>query len=113
MDSLPSEEPPEKRKNTGMVSLSLLQGIFPTQELNWGLLHFRQIPYQLSYPAEAQKYVNHRSWRREVKAECKQREAGPEAQAYIRVHGCSVSDPQAGARLLNLNKNSGVLVSHK
>ena len=71
-----------------MVSLSLLQGIFPTQELNWGLLHFRQIPYQLSYPAEAQKYVNHRSWRREVKAECKQREAGPEAQAYIRVHGC-------------------------
>ena len=30
-------------------SLSLLQGIFPTQESNWGLLHCRQILYQLSY----------------------------------------------------------------
>ena len=33
-DSLPSELP-EKPKNTGVGSLSLLQGIFPTQELNW------------------------------------------------------------------------------
>ena len=32
-----------------MDSLSLLQGIFPTQELNWGLLHCRWILYQLSY----------------------------------------------------------------
>ena len=30
-------------------SLSLLQGIFPTQGLNPGLLHCRQILYQLSY----------------------------------------------------------------
>ena len=36
-------------KNTGVGSLSLLQGIFPIQELNWGLLHFRQILYQLNY----------------------------------------------------------------
>ena len=35
--------------NTGVGSLSLLQGIFPTQDLNWGLLHCRQILYQLSY----------------------------------------------------------------
>ena len=28
---------------------SLLQGIFPTQELNPGLLHCRQILYQLNY----------------------------------------------------------------
>ena len=35
--------------NTGVGSLSLLQGIFPTQELNWGLLHCRRILYQLSY----------------------------------------------------------------
>ena len=28
---------------------SLLQGIFPTQELSWGLLHCRWILYQLSY----------------------------------------------------------------
>ena len=32
-----------------MGSLSLLQWIFSIQELNWGLLHCRQILYQLSY----------------------------------------------------------------
>ena len=30
-------------------SLSLLHGIFPTQELNWGLQHCRRILYQLYY----------------------------------------------------------------
>ena len=55
MDSLPAE-PQGKPKNTGVGSLSLLQeGVFflfcafPTQELNWGLLHCRWILYQLSY----------------------------------------------------------------
>ena len=38
-----------KPKNTGVGSLSLFQGIFPTQESNQGLLHCRQILYQLSY----------------------------------------------------------------
>ena len=47
-DSLPAE-PPGKPRNTGVGSLSLLQGIFPTQELSWCLLHCRQILYQLSY----------------------------------------------------------------
>ena len=47
-DSLPSE-PPGKPMKTGMGSLSLLQGIFPTQELNRGILHCRWILYQLSY----------------------------------------------------------------
>ena len=36
-------------QNTGVGSLSLLQGIFPTQGSNPGLLHCRQILYQLSY----------------------------------------------------------------
>ena len=36
-------------KNTGVDSLSLLQGIFPTQGSNWGLLHYIQILYQLSH----------------------------------------------------------------
>ena len=40
VDSLLSE-PPGKPKNTGVGSLSLLQGIFPIQELNQGLLHCR------------------------------------------------------------------------
>ena len=48
VDSL-SFEPPGKPKNTGMGRLSLLQGIFLTQELNWDLLHCRWILYQLSY----------------------------------------------------------------
>ena len=39
----------KKPKNAGMDSLSLLQGIFPTQESNQGLLHCRWILYQLSY----------------------------------------------------------------
>ena len=36
-------------QNTEVGSLSLLQGIFPTQGLNPGLLHCRQILYQLSH----------------------------------------------------------------
>ena len=36
-------------QNTGVGSLSLLQGIFPTQRLNPGLLHSRWILYQLSH----------------------------------------------------------------
>ena len=46
--SLPAELK-GKPKNTGVGSLSLLQWIFLTQELNQGLLHCRQILYQLSY----------------------------------------------------------------
>ena len=46
------------RQNTGMGSLSLLQRIFLTQELNWGLPHCRQILYQLSY----QDKVATKSW---------------------------------------------------
>ena len=36
-------------QNTGVGSLSLLQGIFPTQRLNPGLLHYRQILYHLRH----------------------------------------------------------------
>ena len=48
VDSLPAE-PPGKPKNTGVGSLSLLQGIFFTQEQYQGLLPCRRILYQLSY----------------------------------------------------------------
>ena len=47
-DSLPSE-PPGKPQNTGVGKLSLLQGIFPTQESNLCPLHSLQILYQWSY----------------------------------------------------------------
>ena len=36
-------------QNTGVGSLSLLQGIFPTKGWNPGLPHYRQILYQLSH----------------------------------------------------------------
>ena len=42
-------EPQEKLKNNGVGSVSLLQGIFLTQESNVGLLHCKRIIYQLSY----------------------------------------------------------------
>ena len=47
VDSLPAE-PQGKPKNTGVGSLSLLQGIFPTQGSIPGLPHCRRILYQLS-----------------------------------------------------------------
>ena len=48
VDSLLSE-PPGKSMNIEVGSLSLLQGIFLTQELNRGLPLCRRILYQLSY----------------------------------------------------------------
>ena len=51
--SLPTE-PQGKPKSTGVHSLSLLQRIFPTQESNQGLLHCRQVLYQLSYQGSPQ-----------------------------------------------------------
>ena len=37
------------RPDSGVGSLSFLQGIFPSQGLNPGLLHYRRILYQLSH----------------------------------------------------------------
>ena len=48
VDSFLSESP-EKPKNTGVSSLSLLQGNFQANSRNRGFLHCRQILYQLSY----------------------------------------------------------------
>ena len=59
-DSLPAE-PQEKPKNSGVGSLSHLPWIFPTQDLNQGLLHCRQILYQVSYqgsPGTKNTWIN-------------------------------------------------------
>ena len=56
VDSLPAE-PQGKPKYTGVGSLSLLQQIFPTQESNWGLLHCRQILYQLNYEGSPLAFI--------------------------------------------------------
>ena len=42
--------------------LSLLQGIFPTQGLNLGLPHCRQILYQLSHQVSQPNPQIHTSW---------------------------------------------------
>ena len=57
-DSLPAE-PQGKLKNTGVGSLSLLQWIFLTQELNRGLLHCKWILYQLSDQGRPQDERSH------------------------------------------------------
>ena len=56
-NSLPAE-PQGKSKNTGVGSLSLLQKISLTQESNQGLLHCRQILYQLSYERSRKAMTN-------------------------------------------------------
>ena len=61
-DPLP-DEPQGKPKNTGVGSLSLLQRIFPTQESIRGLLHCRQILYQLSYQGSPLSKTPHSKWK--------------------------------------------------
>ena len=56
-------------QNTGMGSLSLLQQIFLTQELNQGILHCRQIIYQMSYPGSS-TFCNKLKWERMLKRHC-------------------------------------------
>ena len=46
-------------QNTGVGSLSLLQGIFPTQGSNPGLLHYRRILYQLSHQGSPLYTIGH------------------------------------------------------
>ena len=48
-DPVDCSPPGSSGKNTGEGSQSLLQGIFPTQESNLGLLQYRQILYHLSH----------------------------------------------------------------
>ena len=45
-------------KNIGVGCLALLQGIFPTQGLNPGLLHCRWILYHLSHQGSPNMYIS-------------------------------------------------------
>ena len=54
VDSLLSE-PPGETKNPGVGSLTLLQGICPTQESNWGLLHCRRILLPAELPGKPEQ----------------------------------------------------------
>ena len=53
-------------QNTGVGSLSLLQGIFPTQGSDPGLPHCRQILYQLSHK-RAIFFHNSGGWKSKIK----------------------------------------------
>ena len=46
-------------KNTGVCFHALLQGIFPTQESNPGIFHFRWILYHLSHQGSPFMYIEH------------------------------------------------------
>ena len=82
VDSL-SSKPPEKPKNTGVGSLSLLRVIFMTQELNWGLLHCRWIFYQLSYQGSPNAIlsVSIRERQKKLKLELKKSQSKSRDQA--------------------------------
>ena len=67
-------------QNTGMGSLSLLQGIFPTQVSNRGLLHCRKILYQLSYQGSLS--AEHIMWNVRLN----------EAQAVINIAGKNINN---------------------
>ena len=47
-----------KPKNTGVGRISLLHGIFPTQELKRDLVHCRRILYQLSYQGSPLYFIH-------------------------------------------------------
>ena len=49
-------------KNTGVDTHFLLQGIFPTQRLNPGVLNCRQIPYPLSQHRSIKVKLGVKTW---------------------------------------------------
>ena len=77
-------------QNTGVDSLSLLQGILPTQESNWGLLCCRRIFYQLSYEGSP-------CWEGEILCVQGFRRNAPPALGWISVDG---EEPWVGSALV-------------
>ena len=84
-------------QNTGVGSLSLLQGIFPTQESNSGLPHCRQILYQLSHKGSPRIL----EWVAYAVSDTRMERGSPALQVdslptelsgkpYWTVHGCNV-----------------------
>ena len=57
-------------QNTGVGSLSLLQGIFPTQSSNPGLPHYRQILDCLSHQGSQELII--KSWVESIQGPCKE-----------------------------------------
>ena len=78
-------------QNTGVGSLSLLCGIFPTQGSNPGLQHCRQILYQLSHNGSIYTYTHTlnkvrkttRSFRSDLNQERRETKGKGEKERYI------------------------------
>ena len=86
-DSLPAE-PPGKSKNTGVDSLSLLKGIFLTQESNEGLLHRRwkgwgvdslSLLKRIFLTQESNQGLLHCRWKGWLPSKCRELSLGPQA----------------------------------
>ena len=79
-------------QNAGVGSCSLLQGIFPTQESNQGLLHYRQILYQLyqlSYQGSPRSPTKEATAVRDPRTAMKSRRTHPSGESGT----CSNKDP--------------------
>ena len=109
-DSLPVE-PKGKPKNTGMGSLSLLQWIFLTQELNRGLLHCKLILYQLSYQGTWNMVRS--AWLLRVTRECASRSeswrirGGGEGTFKVEERSMCSSRLPSLQKILSMSDNSG------
>ena len=73
-------------QNTGVGSLSLLQGIIPTQGSNPGLPHCRQIIYQLSYQRSPNRYININNFFFKEKEQLYSREAQQACNGVVKVN---------------------------
>ena len=68
VDSLPFEQPGKPKEYWSGYPVPL-QGLFPTQESNWGLLHCRQSLYQLNYQGSPIKSILTRFWFFKIKTD--------------------------------------------
>ena len=87
--SLPAE-PPGKPLNTGVGSLSFLQGIFLTQESNRSLLCHGRILYQLSYQGKPSRVL---WWRQKPSSGWRTTKLGPAAYSlctWVPKYSCRV-----------------------
>ena len=92
-------------QNTGVSRLSLLQGIFSTQGSNPGLLHCRQIPYQLSLELTPQNDVLFiiRDWNAKVGSQ-----ETPGVTANFGIGGWN----EAGQRLIEFCQENALVIAN-
>ena len=70
-------------KNTGVGCHTFLQVIFPTQGLNPGLLHFRQILHHLSYPVSPDDHFSFWSFSKDKRLQGKEKTKGVKIKYFL------------------------------